>query len=267
MKRISFGWLLLTVLLHTCPAGAQNTWSRLSLTGSPAKIIRIERSPRFHLSFGYAWPTGAPEALQLEPGVLQNALFNPVDQEQWLEILGGPAFLGEAHGDPTQPLSISGNSSPLPQLRLAWSLGRFEATLGAGLLRQRWTGAFPVTVWQQQDPPLPQTRQGTLQAERNSLLFDASAAYFPFSGRVQPFLRGGLRSARTLHHTASAELAGIEKSIPLEAPRHTWTPFAGAGARLQLGRHLALEAGCSWSRLPAGRYRVLPELSAVFSVW
>lgn len=260
MKKSLFLHILMSVLLLPLAFSSlhgQAVWNNLPLTGAEAKIIAEAKSPRFSASLTYNFSLGSVSSQNIPVADVQSAAFTPGAVEQLFEQLGGQFFIGNLSGQPSQSVEMNGQTQAMPGLRLGVRTGsRFEIRAGAQHFKSEWSGDFPIFVMPQfpHEPAQPKTLQGSTSASASGMLLDVETVFFVAGrGVVQPYLKGGLRGQFPMQSESAAEIAGVSLPLEVEPLTTEFSPFGGAGARLNFLKNAFVEAGLTYAK-SAGRY-------------
>jgi hypothetical protein len=262
MKKILFiNALMLAAML---PIFGQSAWNRIPLTGAQAKILSTANSPKFSISLSAAFPLGGISNQNLEIAALRYAAFTPGTAEQLFEKLGGEFTLYHPSSQKQETIEMSGKTSPMPGLRLGFSLGNhFEIRASGQYFKSEWTGEFSVFVTANfpHEPSQSKTVQGGASASASGMLLDVETVFF-IAGRgvARPYVKGGARGQFPLQSKSSAEIAGVSLPLEIEPLGAEFSPFGGAGARWSFLKNAFLEAGATFGKLPGGDYK--PTLEA-----
>lgn len=260
MKKSLFFHILMSAILLPLAFSSlygQAVWNNLPLTGAEAKIIAGAKSPRFSASLTYNFSLGSVSSQNIPVADVQSAAFTPGAVEQLFEQLGGQFFIGNPSGQPSESVEMSGQMQAMPGLRLGVRAGsRFEIRAGAQHFKSEWSGEFPVFVVANfpHEPSQPKTLQGSANASASGMLLDVETVFFVGGrGVVRPYVKGGARGQFPLQSESAAEIAGVSLPLEIEPMATEFSPFGGAGARLNFLKNAFVEAGLTYAK-SAGRY-------------
>lgn len=247
----------IVLLVAVVSAPAQNVWTGISLTEPGAKIITTAHAPRFSIGLTAACPLGSPAPQNIPFQDLQFAFQSPETAAQLFEQFGGPFSIGGFSGQSTATqATLNGRFQVHPGLFAGLRLSpHFSLRAGAERYRAEWSGKFPVLVLpfqQQHTEPVPQPRQGSLNASASGWMGEA-AIQFSFPGRVlQPYVEGGVRGVFAGRSEASAALAGVKAPLNFRPIDRSFSPFAGAGLRVAFWKNGFVQSAFSLGKMAGG---------------
>lgn len=241
---------------------ASHVWEYISIAGSNSKITPAVARQNLGISLTGSMPLGKQTPQQIEFSELQAAAFDPNIMEQLFEKLGGEFFIGELSGPSTPAIELEGSTQAMPGLKFGLQLPRrFEFQASAQYFRNKWSGSFPVTVFPlDQGTSIPKTIQGNMTATATGVLATADLAYFVSTGKIQPFIAGGVRGQFPIQTDSGAEIDGVQLPLEIRPLSTRFSPFASVGLRVGLGKNSFAELGCSYGKIPGAGYA--PALGA-----
>lgn len=259
MKKLLVFNILAGTLFLFLRTPVSGQWNSLNLSGPQAKI-RSSGPALFSLHVTTDFPIGPGSSAPVDLPAVQTAASSPGLHEQLFEKLGGEFFVGPVSGQQGAVLTLTGRASPMPGIQLGFRISRrFECQAGVRHFRSQWSGEFPVSVLPV-DHSKPKTEKGMANTSASGLSAEAGGAFFITTGNVRPMIRGGVRALVNIQSESEISIGGIPVPVDWKTARSSVSLYAGAGIRLNLGKHLLLEALLSWAELPGGDHSVVPGL-------
>lgn len=89
-----------------------------------------------------------------------------------------------------------------------------------------------------------------MEAAADGLLTDLSLRYYLSHRSLRPYAELGARAQLPVSSSSGMVFAGQDLPLHLETIAQDFTPFAGAGLRVRIGRSVFAEAGVTFARWP-----------------
>lgn len=246
-------------------SNAENRRKGQQDTRQSSSNTSTQHSSRFSVSLSGLMPLGDIAPQQVQRQDLETVFHAPGIFEQIMERLGGEFSIGDLSGHTTQNFGMRGTTKAMPGLRLGYRLGnRLELRAGGHYFQTKWSGNFPVVVFpNEQNPSMPpQTLQGTLAASSSGILAETDLAYFFTAGTIRPFVNAGIRGQFPTQNESGATLAGVAMPLETTPLGSSYSPFGGAGLRVEFLKNGFLDANASYAKMPGGGYAPSASLNA-----
>ncbi|MBK8194582.1 MAG: hypothetical protein IPK76_15710 [Lewinellaceae bacterium] len=245
---VLFGAALLCQIVET---SGQTPWNQVNLSSSQSKIM-TSRAPKTSVRFSAGLPVGNTPDAGTNMEALQQAAFAPDIYEQLFEKLGGEFIIGNLSGQQNPPAQQPAKLDIMPGLQVGLRIGRrLDIQANAQYYKATWSGAFPVTVFPQ-DQPVPKSLNGTIHTSASCLILELGTSLFITRGAVQPYAKAGIRGLFPLDQDARAAIGGVVFSPITAQMKQSFSPFGGAGLQVRLGKRVFADMEGMYGKLPGG---------------